>query len=64
MRPYYVDADARAEMGGFPLGGQTNFQVVNNHLQYVVTWFSFAVILMIIYVIYGIKQAREDATRD
>lgn len=38
--------------GGLPIGGQTRLDIPNNHLQYAVTWFAFAAILLIIYVLY------------
>ncbi len=52
----YGDARARALPGGYPLGGQTRIQLVNNHLEYVITWYSLAVILAVIYVIFHLRR--------
>lgn len=52
VAPYYVDADARPNPGGWPLGGLTRVRLPNNHLQYALTWFSLAVALLVIYVLY------------
>lgn len=52
MTPYYVDADATPNPGGYPLGGQTRLWLPNNHLQYVITWYALAIALLVIYLIY------------
>jgi surfeit locus 1 family protein len=53
--PYYVDADARANPGGFPKGGVTRVEFPNSHLQYALTWFGLAGALLIVggYFLYG-----------
>ena len=45
-----LEADAAGD--ALPIGGQTRFDIPNNHLQYAITWFAFAVILLVIYVLY------------
>ena len=45
-----VEADATGD--DLPIGGRTRLDIPNNHLQYAVTWFSFAVILLVIYLLY------------
>lgn len=45
-----VEADV--EGGTLPVGGQTRLDIPNNHLQYAITWFAFAVILLVIFVLY------------
>jgi surfeit locus 1 family protein len=52
VAPYYVDADATPNPGGWPRGGLTRVRLPNNHLQYALTWFSLAVALLVIYVLY------------
>ena len=42
VAPYFVDADATANPGGFPVGGLTVVRFANNHLVYAVTWFILA----------------------
>jgi surfeit locus 1 family protein len=41
--PFFVDADASANPGGWPLGGTTIVSFPNNHLQYAITWFGLAI---------------------
>jgi surfeit locus 1 family protein len=52
VAPFYIDADATANPGGWPKGGVTRLALPNNHLQYAITWFSLAVALIVIYVLY------------
>ncbi len=50
--PFYIDADATPNPGGWPKGGVTRLTLTNNHLQYAVTWFSLAVALIVVYVLF------------
>jgi surfeit locus 1 family protein len=52
VAPFYIDADATPNPGGWPKGGVTRLVLPNNHLQYAITWFSLAVALIVIYVLY------------
>ena len=54
----YVEAGPAETPGGFPIGGQTRVNLPNDHLQYAITWYAFAVILAVIYVIYH-RRPRE-----
>lgn len=42
VAPYFVDADAAPNPGGWPLGGLTVIRFPNSHLVYAVTWFGLA----------------------
>ena len=50
--PFYIDADKTPNPGGWPQGGVTRLELPNDHLQYAITWFSLAVALVVIYVLY------------
>jgi surfeit locus 1 family protein len=54
--PFYVEAGPAKNPGGFPVGGQTRIALPNDHLQYAITWYSFAVILAAIYLIYHYRK--------
>jgi surfeit locus 1 family protein len=41
--PFFVDADATENPGGWPRGGTTIVSFPNNHLQYAITWFGLAI---------------------
>lgn len=52
----YVDAESMQGPGRLPVGGQTQMNLRNDHLQYAVTWFSLALALVIIYLLYHIRS--------
>ena len=54
----FVDADATPNPGGFPIGGQTRVNIPNNHLSYAVTWYGFAVVLLVIYFFWHRREGR------
>ncbi len=57
--PMYLFA-ARAEGDNrFPVAGRTEINIVNNHFDYVLTWFGLAIVLLVIYVIAHLKK-RDD----
>ncbi len=41
--PYFIDADATANPGGYPVGGLTVVRFSDNHLAYALTWFALAI---------------------
>jgi surfeit locus 1 family protein len=57
VAPFYIDADATPNPGGWPKGGVTRLTLPNNHLQYAITWFSLAVALIVIYVVFHCRSA-------
>jgi len=47
VAPYFIDAEALApEVPGAPIGGLTVIAFSNNHLQYALTWFGLALMLI------------------
>lgn len=40
--PYFIDADATPNAGGWPKGGMTVIHFRNSHLAYAITWFGMA----------------------
>lgn len=44
--PFFIDADASPNTGGWPVGGVTLIDLPNNHLQYAVTWYGLAAALV------------------
>lgn len=55
---YYIVSGDDAVPGGFPVGRQWRLDIRNDHLQYAITWFSLAVALLVIYLLYirGIRR--------
>ena len=56
--PFYVDADATPNPGGYPVGGQTVIDLPNNHLQYAITWYALAAALVVIYILLVRRRPR------
>lgn len=44
VAPFFVDADATPNPGGYPVGGLTVVAFDNNHLVYALTWFGLALL--------------------
>lgn len=57
----YVDAVASEVPGGLPIGGQTLIQMKNDHLEYAITWYSFAVILAVIWFLYSYRREEDES---
>jgi len=56
--PVVIEADATANPGGWPRGGQTVVSFRNQHLSYAVTWFGLAVVLLGVWLAYHISKRR------
>jgi surfeit locus 1 family protein len=56
VAPYFIDADAAANPGGYPMGGLTVIRFSNNHLVYAITWFGLAAMT----VLAGVMLFRKD----
>lgn len=52
---YYILSSDQSERGNLPRGKQWSLDIKNDHLQYAITWFSLAIGLLVIYVIYHRK---------
>jgi surfeit locus 1 family protein len=47
VAPYFVDADKTPNPGGLPVGGLTRIHFRNAHLQYAITWFALALMVIV-----------------
>ena len=50
VAPYFIDADATPNPGGWPRGGLTVVKFPNSHLVYAITWFSLAAMLLAVLI--------------
>ena len=48
--PYVLETDAIPNSDALPIGGQMQVTLSNNHLQYALTWYGLAAILLLIYL--------------
>ncbi|QRM56842.1 SURF1 family protein [Sinorhizobium sp. BG8] len=54
--PFFIDADDTPNPGGLPVGGVTQFDLPNNHLQYALTWYGLAVTLVLVSGLYVLRR--------
>ena len=55
VAPFMVEADATANPGGWPRGGQLRVDLPNNHLQYAFTWFGIALCLAGVFGVFAYR---------
>lgn len=60
VAPFYVDADATRNPGGWPRGGQTRVDLPNDHLQYAFTWFGLAATLIGVFAVFSWRRVTSD----
>jgi surfeit locus 1 family protein len=61
VAPFYVEQEAPAAPGGFPVPGKLAVNLPNNHLQYAITWFGLAAVLAGVFGAFVRAQWRERA---
>lgn len=59
VAPFVLEADRTPVPGGLPVGGNTRISFPDNHLQYAVTWFSLALGLIVVFVVWVRQQRRK-----
>lgn len=57
VAPYFIDQIRKSGVRELPIGVSTEINLRNEHLQYAFTWFSLAIILLIIYTIYHCRPS-------
>ncbi|KSB88896.1 Surfeit locus 1 family protein [Caulobacter vibrioides] len=64
LAPYFVDADATPNPGGWPIGGLTVVKFPNSHLVYMLTWFGLALLTggAAVYVLFDARRNRGKET--
>ena len=50
--PFYVEQESPVPPGGLPRPGKLVVNLVDNHLQYAITWFGLALALAGVYVVW------------
>ncbi len=61
VAPFYLEADATPNPGGWPKGGDSQITIPNRHLEYALTWFGLAATLICFYLFFAWVQWRETA---
>ena len=54
--PFFIDADDTPNPKGLPIGGVTEIDLPNNHLQYAFTWYGLAATLVVIVAVSRLRK--------
>jgi surfeit locus 1 family protein len=57
--PFYVEQELPPPPGRWPQPGKLVVNLPNNHLQYVVTWYGLALVLVVVFAVWALKSSRE-----
>ena len=49
-------ADLGSDPKALPIGGQVRIEARNDHLQYAITWYALAVVLLVIYLLFHLRR--------
>ncbi|EJZ20520.1 SURF1 family protein [Rhizobium sp. Pop5] len=61
--PFFVDADATPNPAGLPIGGVTQVDLPNDHLQYAFTWYGLAAVLVVVVAISWFRKTGKAAAQ-
>jgi surfeit locus 1 family protein len=61
VAPFYIDQDAPPAPGGLPKVGPLKPSLPNNHLQYAVTWYGLALVVLISGIVFARARRRDFA---
>jgi surfeit locus 1 family protein len=53
VAPFYVEQETPVPPGGYPQPGRLEVRLRNEHLQYVVTWYGLALVLVVIFAVWA-----------
>jgi surfeit locus 1 family protein len=57
VAPFYVEQETPVPPGGFPKPGPLAVKLRNDHLQYALTWFGLAAVLLAVFAVWAINPA-------
>ena len=60
VAPFYVQRAPSVPPDGYPAGGVPDIALRNPHLQYAMTWYALAVVLLVIYVVFHTRRRMGD----
>lgn len=64
VAPFYVEQESPALSEPWPKPGKLVVHLPNDHLQYAVTWYGLALMLVFVFVAYTVKSRREARNND
>jgi surfeit locus 1 family protein len=64
VAPFYVEQESPVPPGGLPQPGKLVVRLRNEHLQYAVTWYGLALVLVVVFASWAVKSSREAKRED
>jgi len=64
VAPFYVEQESPSPPGGLPKPGKLVVALPDNHLQYALTWYGLALVLLISYLTWAFGSGREPARQE
>jgi surfeit locus 1 family protein len=64
VAPFYVEQEGPVPPGGLPRPGKIVANLRNEHLQYALTWFGLALVLLVVFGVWAFNSSSEGARRD
>ena len=62
VAPFYVEEEGPVPPGGLPKPGKLMVTLPDNHLQYALTWYGLALVLVIMFVVWAYGQAHGEGS--
>ena len=59
VAPFYIEQEAPVPPGGLPHPAPLKVQLRNDHLQYAITWYGLAAVLVVMFAIWAVAAAHE-----
>jgi len=63
VAPFYVEQESPTPPGGLPQPGKLVVSLPDNHLQYALTWYGLALVLLISYLTWAFGSGRDQPDR-
>ena len=60
VAPFYIELETPEPLGGVPKPGRLKINLANNHLQYALTWYGLAAVLVVVFGIWAWGRRREE----
>jgi surfeit locus 1 family protein len=61
VAPFYVEQESPVPPGGLPLPGKLVPKLRNEHLQYALTWFGLAIVLVVAFGVWAFNSGGEES---
>jgi len=63
VAPFYIEQESPVPPGGWPRPGKLVPRLPNNHLQYAVTWYGLALVLVVVFAVWAFKSGGEERSK-